>query len=34
MHAARSIDADEVVACLDALVARRGRAPRLTTGPS
>jgi putative transposase len=28
MHAARSIDADEVVACLDALVARRGRAPR------
>lgn len=28
MHAARSIDADEVVARLDALVARRGRAPR------
>jgi putative transposase len=28
MHAARSIDADEVVAQLDALVARRGRAPR------
>lgn len=28
MHAARSIDADEVVAQLEALVARRGRAPR------
>ena len=28
MHAARSIDADEVVARLDALMARRGRAPR------
>jgi putative transposase len=28
MHAARSFDADEVVARLDALMARRGRAPR------
>jgi putative transposase len=28
MHAARSIDADALVARLDALVARRGRAPR------
>ena len=28
MHAARSIDADALVAQLDALVARRGRAPR------
>ncbi len=37
MHAARSIDADEVVAQLDALVTRRGRAlrfVRMDTGPS